>query len=544
MSTEADIVIIGGGTSGLVLATRLTEDPSIQVIVLEAGQDQTEDPRVLVPGLWMNLMGSDSEWNYATVPQALIANSKANVDAWGKLGNPGWDWETMAAYYQKAFTITLPSKEKQAELGLEYVDPKHAGTGPVKASFPDALQDPVAGAWVETFRRQGAFISGDPFSGTAVGAYTNAITVDAESKARSYAGNAYYPLSKDRPNLRVITGASVEKVLLEESTSEVRATGAQYTKDGTSYTVNARRETVIDNPNVGENLQDHIIVPVWFEVEDFVNTKDNFLRGDTAAIEASLQEYQTSKSGAFTVGGSYAGALLSLPDLADPESGASTLSSILELLPNPDDPEVTPFEKQLAGYIRACLEDPNEATGIYITFPTQGDLTAIQPGNYLTIYAGLMNPLSRGSSHIKSANAADPPIIDPRYLAHPLDLEVLARHARHLETIVASQPLASMLKPGGKRTPGAPDDLRTASMQTLKEYVRTRANNTFHSTGTCSMMPRENGGVVDSRLRVHGVTGLRVVDASVVPIVPKGKIQSTVYAVAERAADLIREDLA
>jgi choline dehydrogenase-like flavoprotein len=172
---------------------------------------------------------------------------------------------------------------------------------------------------METFRGLGKFMSGDPFSGSATGGFTNAATVDPVSKTRSYAVNAYYLSAKELPNLRVITGALVEKILFDNSTpgEEPTATGVQYIHDETSTTITANREVVlaagvfntpkilelsgigartllekhnipliVDNPNVGENLQDHIFAPVYFEVADFVETKDKLMRGDAAAIDA------------------------------------------------------------------------------------------------------------------------------------------------------------------------------------------------------------------------------------------------------------------
>ncbi|KAL2844537.1 glucose-methanol-choline oxidoreductase-like protein [Aspergillus pseudoustus] len=559
-----------------------------------AGQDQTEDPRVLTPGLWPSLIHTPSDWDFTSVPQdalngnkvgfpqgrllggtsaingqALIANSKSNIDAWGKLGNSGWDWETLLPYYKKSFSLTLPSEEKQRE--LDYVEPEYAGNGPLKASFPDALDDPVAHAWVETFRGLVKFMSGDPFSGTATGGYTNAATVDPVSKTRSYAGNAYYQRVKELPNLRVITGAVVEKILFsDDPTTDEKptATGVQYVKGEASSTITARRgvilaagvfnspkilelsgigsrallekhniATIVDNPNVGENLQDHIFAPVYFEVQDSIATKDKFMRGD-----ASMEQYTTRKFGTFTVGGNYSGALLPLADFEDAETGASERAAVLETIPPLTSLSLSPFETDLTNYIRTLISTPTEATGAYFTFLAQSDLRAALPGNYLTIAVGLVAPLSRGSSHITSANATDMPRIDRRYLTHAVDLELLARHTRYIETIRKSEPLASLLKPGGRRSPDAPGDLRTVSLNTIKEYVRAKAKTTFHPVGTCAMAPRGKGGVVDERLRVWGVQGLRVVDASVMPIIPRANIQSTVYAVAERAVGFIKKD--
>ncbi|RHZ53908.1 GMC family oxidoreductase [Aspergillus thermomutatus] len=609
-STEADVVIIGGGTAGLVLAARLSEDPSIQVLVLEAGQDQKDDPRVRIPALWPGLLGSDADWNYVTQPQtalngkqiplpqgrliggssamngqAFIANSKANVDAWGKLGNPGWDWETLSPYYKKVYTLTLPSEEKQKDLGLEYVDKANIGSGPVQVSFPDSIKDPIANAWVKSLRGLGYPMVNDPFSGKTLGGYTNAATIDPVSKTRSYAGSAYYEPARERSNLTVITGALVEKVLLDSGSGDgVTATGVQYKKDGDSQTVKARKEVilssgafnspkilelsgigsrslldkhkipvVVDNPNVGENLQDHVLAGISFEVQDFINTKDDLMRRVPEVMGAAMNDYKTRQFGPFTVGGNYSSALLPIPEFSTPDTGASELSSVLDMIPNSVNP-AHPFSADLAAFIRSLLSNPDEATGGYFTYPAQSDFKGSGTGeevirtkfpeNYITIAISLLHPLSCGSSHIASADPKDSPTIDPRFLTNPLDVELLARHTRYIEAIAASQPLASMLKPGGKRTPGIPDDFRKVPLDEVKDYVKSAAKSTFHPTSTCAMMPREKGGVVDSRLRVWGVKGLRVVDASVIPIVTRGNPQSSVYAIAERAADFVKEDLA
>ncbi|KAJ5731949.1 glucose-methanol-choline oxidoreductase-like protein [Penicillium malachiteum] len=608
MTSEADIIIVGGGTAGLVLASRLSENPDLQVLVLEAGQDQGQDPRVNTPALWSALVATDSSWNFMTEPQgalngkqipipqgrllggtsamnglAWIANSKSNVNAWGALGNPGWDWETVNPYYKKTYTLTLPSDEKCEELSLGYVDPQiHTANGPLKVSFPDALIDPVANAWIESLRGMGYAMKHDPFSGQVCGSYINGATIDPIIKTRSYSLNAYYLPAKDRANLHVITGAQVHKVVLEPTTSgELAATGVQYALNGELITAKARLEVIVaagvynspkllelsgigsseilkkfdipvlvDNPNVGENLQDHPLAGVSFEAQDFLNTKDDMMRGVPEAIGAAMAEYQEKQFGAFTVGGNYSSALLPLADFADSENGARELASVLSsMAPSASED----FEAELTNYVQSVLENKNEATGGYFTYPAQADfrgsgadssrIDAKLPGNYISICVSILHPLSRGNSHITSAKAEDPPAIDPRYLSHPADLEMLARHTRFVDSIAASEPFASMLKPGGKRSPGAPADLRAVSLDEVKEYVQAAGKSTFHPTSTCSMMPREKGGVVDARLRVWGTRSLRVVDASVIPIIPTGNTQSAVYAIAERAADLIKEDL-
>jgi choline dehydrogenase-like flavoprotein len=141
--------------------------------------------------------------------------------------------------------------------------------------------------------------------------------------------------------------------------------------------------------------------------------------------------------------------ILALADFEDPETGAAERTSVLNTIPT----SLSPFESELTAYIRSLIDNPNEATGAYFTFLAQSDYRAALPGNYLTIAVGLVAPLSRGSSHITSSNPAKPPAIDPRYLTHEVDLELLARHTRYIETIRSSHPLSTMLKPNGQRSP-------------------------------------------------------------------------------------------
>lgn len=161
-------------------------------------------------------------------------------------------------------------------------------------------------------------------------------------------------------------------------------------------------------------------------------------------------------------------------------------------------------------------------------------------GKFISLGILLSNPLSRGIVHITSDSTQGALVIDPRYLSHPLDLEIYARHMQFLEVFSSTEPFASTpIKPNG-RTDGLKacrDDLEPA-----KEHIRRNASFMWHPCGACAMLPKETGGVVHERLRVYGTRKLRIVDTSVFPLIPRASIQSTVYAVAERAADLIKED--
>ncbi|KAJ3579473.1 hypothetical protein NPX13_g1101 [Xylaria arbuscula] len=593
-----DVVIIGGGTAGLVLANRLTENKELQVLVLEAGEDLTADARVTTPGLFPTLIGSDADWNTVTEPQsalsnrkitlphgrvlggssaingqAFVATSKINVDTWGTLGNPGWSWETLEPYMKKTHTLVPPSGDSTYEhLHLEYIERHVSGTdGPIKASFPSGTENPLPKAWIETLQSLGHTATGDPFSGKITGAYTNAASVDPETRQRSYAASEYWAPVNSRPNLKLITGAHVLRVLLEGTAQNVVAVGVEFTCNREIRTVKARQEVilsagallspkilelsgignpellaslsipvVIENRYIGENLQDHPMCGLSFEVKDGIETLDDLLRQDTTVAWKAMEQYATSKSGPLAAGGICSYAFLGLQDT--PPGLTSDISYAADT--HPLKPAQTEYYKQL-------LENPEESTAGFFTYAAQGNFgtdsgsslmrTGFLPGSYYSIAICLLQPLSRGYVHIQSADPQAPVRVDPRYLTHPLDLEVFARHMNYISKIVAAEPLASLLKANGRRNAAAPADI--ADVEAMKEYLHKTAMSSWHPTSTCPMLPLDKGGVVNERLVVHKTKNLRVVDASVFPITTRGNPMATVYAVAERAADLIKEDL-
>lgn len=164
-------------------------------------------------------------------------------------------------------------------------------------------------------------------------------------------------------------------------------------------------------------------------------------------------------------------------------------------------------------------------------------ITPSEPENYITVMIFLNHPFSRGTCHIASPSVEDKPIWDPQYNSEHIDMELLARGVQFVEKLVGTESFSKILKPHGKRLQNHVQDLESA-----RDVVRSRQISVFHLSGSASMRPQESGGVVDPRLKVYGVKKLRIVDASVFPLEPSGNIQSTVYAVAERAADILKED--
>jgi choline dehydrogenase-like flavoprotein len=470
---------------------------------------------------------------------------------------------------------------------LSYIDDEVRGTdGPIQASFPDEERDPLPAAWVDTLGALGYPTSGDPFSGEMFGGYINATSVDPRSRIRSYAANAYLQPVRDRPNLHVETDVTVEKIIFDSTGDVPKAVGVKVRQsDGSIAILEAAKEIILaagaigspkllelsgigqrqrleelgiaivfDNPNVGENLQDHPVVALSFEAADGVKTLDALHRQEPEAIGAAMKAYAANKTGPFALGGNITGSLLPVADFVTGSNAETSLKEILDATADANIDPTSPFSARHGSFVRSLLSKPNEGAGNIFMWAglsnsqseaeeTTGANPVNNVGNagdrFISICAALLFPLSRGSVHITSNNPADIPAVDPRYMEHPLDIEVLARLLRYIDTIRQTEPLSLYLKEEGRRNNGAPSDLQ--DLDQVKEFIRKTARTCWHPTSTCAMLPLESGGVVDPKLRVHGVAGLRVVDSSVMPIATRGNPQTTVYAVAERAADLIRE---
>ena len=504
----------------------------------------------------------------------IIYPSKASFDAWEKLGNKNWNWESVSPYLRKFHTLNLPSKEVQEYLSLDYLDPSIQGTdGPIQASFGDDVNfyTPFSKAWPAAFKSLKHEITGDPLSGVSCGAFSNPGTIDPMTRQRSHAVVAYYTKeAAQRRNLRVVTEATVEKVLLEKEGGEFAATGVVIKGvDGVQHKVPAKTEVVIaagalntpkvlelsgigdpellkshgidvlvPNSAVGENYQDHALVPFCFDPM----TSGDMMRVPEVA-QALMSAYQHGGAGPLGVcplGSSF----MPITDFSEGELD-QLLSKYLD-----DGKVYKEFPSKDVQYkiLRELLHQPGEGSGQYTMAPFQinpqhgpaikGIFGMGEPGEYMSMVAVLNHPFSRGSVHINSSDPSKLPTLDVGLLSHPLDLELQARHTLWLEKLAAAEPLASLLKKDGKRLhlpEGGELDLKTA-----KRLTKERIISHYHAAGTCAMMPKELGGVVDNKLRVYGVKNLRIVDASIFPILPRGNIQADVYAVAEKAADIIK----
>ncbi|RYC57705.1 hypothetical protein CHU98_g8509 [Xylaria longipes] len=604
-SNTFDIVVVGGGTAGLVVASRLSEDPTLDVLVLEAGQDLPQLPEplmqaVLTPAANSQLHKTPVDWDLKTVPQgreisvpqgkmlggssglnglSFTASAQVVVDEWAALGNPGWEWPSFSQSLAETYTVAKAPPSSA---------PRSTSQGPLKVAYADDYVSGWPKVWADTIESLGFPGAQDTLTHQAAGGLMIPDTVDPALGIRSYAANAYLsPEIRGRANLTVLTGVEVKKVLLSKpGNGDAVATGVEYTESttGATKTATARREVVIsagtfgspkvlelsgigdaqrlgvdnivvDVPGVGENLQNHPMAMVSFEVVDAAPpTKDAFLRAalrqDQEVLGGAMSEYMEHRTGVFASSGVTSAAQLPLPGLGTP-AGKQELET---LLGNTGALSRDPFTVAHERFVRSILLSPSEASGYYIFGPAYAAFNpdgtnALPPldgseDNYITIICLLAHPLSRGSVHVIGAGADQSLAIDPKFLSHPLDLEVMARQIQFIEqSLATTEPLAHWLKVNGKRAIGAPGAGALKDLEVAKEFIKDRAVGAHHYTGSCSMLPREMGGVVDPQLRVYGTANLRVCDASVIPLTPRANPQATVYGVAEHGAKLIRSSL-
>jgi len=556
---------VGGGTAGGALATRLSIGlPNASILLLEAGPSALDELRINVPGLRGSILGTNYDWNFTTTPQKGLGGrsvpvnrgkvlggssamnylcydraAAAEYDVWNELGSHGWNWKTMIRAMTKSENYTAKDDGDV-----------HGRSGPIRSTYNKVVFDTLR-TWQPTVSKLGVPINdGGSLGGNPIGVMFQPTNIDETHYTRSYSANSYLPLAGK--NLIVRSQAQVVKIVLKEQVGKLSATGVTLA-DGTS--ISARKEVILsagtiqspgllelsgigqvavlkaagitpllDLPGVGENLQDHIRTSNTYRLKPGLDSFDSLIY-DAGGSNAT-QELQKWIDGQFSLYDYTSSAYGFLKwSQVSKQGHKDLLKSALNDFGN----SINVIDKTKLKF----LNDSSVPDMEVILEANYVGANGYMGGNYITIFTALMHGLTRGSVHLDPNNRLGQPLIDPKFLSNEADIRGVIEGAKFARKIANTEPMKSLWE--SEIDPG----IVVQTDAQWRDYAVKTTETFYHPVGTCALLPKKDGGVVDKNLLVYGTKNLRVVDNSIIPVILSGHIQTAAYGIAEVAAEKI-----
>ncbi|THH20178.1 hypothetical protein EW146_g1129 [Bondarzewia mesenterica] len=484
--------------------------------------------------------------------------AKSDIDAFEELGNPGWNWDLLKKYYMKCERFIPPEKQEDT---MSFDLKEHGVDGPLTVAYPITLSN-FEKPHHEALKKLGI----NRFSGDTKGTWLTPVSIDPIERVRSYSANKYYQPNASRINLTILASAQVAKIISNKNADgTVTSTGVSFIHDGKMYETSVAKEVIVsagaimspqilelsgigdkdllqkagidvivDLPGVGANVQEHVYAGASYEVRQ--DTEDEYLTFDCLRNPTELaRQRELYKEGKGVFGMSVI--CMTFIPLSSISPDAKTIQMALaasmqagfaskKYLPA----LMKQYEVQL-DHIRD--QEPSCEIVLSPRFTSRPKLPEANK-KYITIACLINHPFSRGTIHVSSADPLTHPVIDPRYFDEQYDLLSFVELIKLSRRLVQQEPLKNILT-GTEVNPGP----EVQTDEQIADYLKANCTTTYHTVGSCSMLPLQDSGVVDTKLRVYHTTNIRVVDLSIIPLHIGAHLQATAYALGEFGADII-----